>query len=270
MYKFALSTFVEISGSFLNRQLAALQKRVPQRTALASIVLLFGSAGISLPAHAEGLKVIELFTSQSCYSCPAADELIAKLAEKDENILNLEFHVDYWNQLQYRDAGNWEDPYSKAAYTKRQRTYSALGLKGRNGIYTPQAVVNGTYGAVGSSANPIKRRLKKSSALPVAVDIAQQDADNLEVSVTLDEAVVANVYLVKYLKKITTEITAGENHAKTMDNFNVVTSVTELGELGADPVSKMTVAYAKKPNQGCAILVQNPNLGPILGAARCP
>ena len=66
----------------------------------------------SAPAFAEKLKVIELFTSQGCYSCPPADELMAELAAEDESILTLEFHVDYWDQLQYGSAGNWVDPYS--------------------------------------------------------------------------------------------------------------------------------------------------------------
>ena len=38
-----------------------------------------------------------------------------------KKILTLEFHVDYWNDLVQRVAGNWKDPFSKNEKTQRLR-----------------------------------------------------------------------------------------------------------------------------------------------------
>ena len=47
------------------------------------------------------LVVMELFTSQGCYSCPAADKLVDEVFTKNPNLLPLEMHVDYWDDLVY-------------------------------------------------------------------------------------------------------------------------------------------------------------------------
>lgn len=221
-------------------------------------------------AFADDLKVIELFTSQGCYSCPAADKLISELASQDENILNLEFHVDYWNKLQYGRQGNWVDPFSDAEYTKRQRQYSALRLRGNNGVYTPQAVISGTYGEVGSNRRAVRKSLSQIEAHSVSVTIDRKDDSTLLVNVSGDIDRDAEVYLVNYLKETQTNITSGENHDKIMENHNVVTdmkSIAKLADTGAGPLQ---VAYSGGENRGCAILIQPARQGAILGAARCP
>ena len=52
--------------------------------------------------------VVELFTSQSCYSCPPAEKFLGQLA-REPDVIALEFHVDYWNDLNYGSAGRWKD-----------------------------------------------------------------------------------------------------------------------------------------------------------------
>src|SRR3981081_1955727 len=98
------------------------------------------SAGVRVPV------VLELFTSEGCSSCPAADALLAKLEQQQPiggaEIIALEEHVDYW------DHQGWVDPYSSSQWTQRQQAY-AFGF-GDHGIYTPELVVNGRSGFVGS------------------------------------------------------------------------------------------------------------------------
>src|SRR5579871_3157431 len=48
------------------------------------------------------LVVLELFTSQGCSSCPPADALLTELAPHP-GIVALTWHVDYWNNLGWRD-----------------------------------------------------------------------------------------------------------------------------------------------------------------------
>jgi len=235
-------------------------------------VLLLGALLASSTLLAGELKVIEMFTSQGCYSCPAADKLLAKMAKNDEDILNLEFHVDYWNQLQYRSSGNWEDPYSAAEYTARQRQYSGLQLRGENGVYTPQAVINGLFGHVGSNHRALKAGLKLPNARPVSISIARDGEATLSISIKTETetAADAHIYLVNYLKEVSTNITSGENHDKVLENHNVVVDLRSIGTVAQTGDSPLQVSYAGGENRGCAVLVQRERLGEILGAARCP
>ncbi|WP_460504188.1 DUF1223 domain-containing protein, partial [Hymenobacter agri] len=97
------------------------------------------------PAPVRVPVVVELFTSEGCSSCPAADAALRELARAQSvpgvEVIALGEHVDYWNRL------GWKDGFSSSAYTERQRQY-ATGFG--TGSYTPQAVVNGRYELVGS------------------------------------------------------------------------------------------------------------------------
>src|SRR5689334_17095191 len=77
--------------------------------------------------------VVELFTSQSCSSCPPADALLRELAGRTD-VIALGFHISYWDRL------GWKDPLSSEASTNRQKAYVSR-LSGR--VYTPQLVVEG-------------------------------------------------------------------------------------------------------------------------------
>jgi len=76
-------------------------RRLAKQIALIGALLL----PLSSPAWANERPVtVELFTSQSCYSCPSAEAFLNRLAV-EEGVVALEFHVDYWNQIVYGAAG---------------------------------------------------------------------------------------------------------------------------------------------------------------------
>ncbi len=117
------------------------------------VVAGFALAGIfhtQTPAIADSqqLTVIELFTSQSCYSCPPAEAYLGELSE-EENILALEYHVDYWDRLNYGCYGRWKDVFSTPEMTERQRQYN-VKIRNTGNVYTPQMVIDGRTEAVGS------------------------------------------------------------------------------------------------------------------------
>jgi hypothetical protein len=57
--------------------------------------------------------VVELFTSQGCSSCTAADAYLDELTRRAD-VLPLSIHVDYWNYI------GWTDPFASKEATQRQ------------------------------------------------------------------------------------------------------------------------------------------------------
>ncbi|MGZ3691649.1 MAG: DUF1223 domain-containing protein, partial [Pseudobdellovibrio sp.] len=83
-------------------------------------------------------KLIELFSSEGCSSCPPAEESLAELVHHPllwKSFVPVNFHVDYWNRL------GWTDPYSKKLFTERQHDYARFWNTGT--VYTPAFVVDG-------------------------------------------------------------------------------------------------------------------------------
>jgi hypothetical protein len=93
------------------------------------------------PPAGAGPVVVELFTSQGCSSCPPADALLGEFA-KQQNVIALAYHVDYWDGI------GWRDRYSMPEATVRQRRY-VESLR-QSSAFTPQAVIGGSRSFVGS------------------------------------------------------------------------------------------------------------------------
>jgi hypothetical protein len=109
--------------------------------------LLGGLVLMPSPANADPRPVVvELFTSQSCSSCPPADALLGELARRND-VVALGFHISYW------DGAGWKDPFSNQSSTDRQRAYARLFNLSQ--VYTPQIVVDGTREMVGSDRKEV-------------------------------------------------------------------------------------------------------------------
>lgn len=233
----------------------------------ALIPIVFAACSVSAFADTSQLRVLELYTSHGCSSCPPAERLFNRLLEEDENLIGLEFHVDYWNQLVHGSSGNFIDPFSNPEYSLRQALYNASNLSGRKGVYTPQAIIDGEFAAVGSDERRIKKQLNREhKSVPVTVLL---DEGSLRIEVDDAGDLPVEVWLVNYLESETTEITGGENKSLTVTNHHVVTEVQQVGQLTPGQPSVFNVDYTQETNRGCAVLLQSDKLGPILGAARC-
>ncbi len=244
--------------------------------AIAVVVLLNSSGAQSLQAvpdatgEARAPIVAELFTSQSCSSCPPAEKLFSTLSERADLIV-LEWHVDYWDRLVHGRAGAWKDPYSDPAFTKRQRDYNRA-IRGTGAVYTPQAVINGTEETVGSRRDDLAPLLQPAQHATANVSI-QPHGNQLQINISEyvdDLSRGADIMRLILLPEQSTAVPRGENRGVTLSSKNIVLSASKVGTYHGDAQS-LTIA-APKVGEACAIIIQQrrgTQLGPILGASYC-
>ena len=226
------------------------------RNVLLTPTLLGCLALMSSPATADTRPVVvELFTSQSCSSCPPADALLGELARRSD-VVALGFHISYW------DGPGWKDPFSSKSSTDRQRAYSRLFGLGQ--VYTPQMVVDGTREMVGSDRKEVLAAVHDARRETVApVTFA---ADRRSVSIGAGDGR-GNVLLVRFAQNRTTRVTGGENARRTLQDANGVEMLASLGSWNGS-----TLSFAIEPpadDEGIAVLVQALD-GRMLGAAALP
>lgn len=209
--------------------------------------------------------VVELFTSQGCAQCPPADALLTSLATRDD-VVALAYHVDYWDYI------GWEDTLGQKAFSDRQRAYAKSW--GSSSVFTPQMVINGEEGVVGSRRDEVSDAVA-SAQLPLTLEL-QQHGDMLRVVIPADASLSdANVWLVRYLDRSEISIGSGENAGKSMVYTQVVTDRQLLGmwEARTGGTIKLPLRELEQTASGpggIAVLVQqerNGLPGPILGAA---
>jgi len=248
--------------------------------------LFAGPQGTAAERIGEGPAVIELFTSQGCYSCPPAEKLLGELVENNPDVVALEFHVDYWDSLVYGRHGSHKDPFSDKENTYRQQLYSFKELGGQTGVYTPQIVINGTYATVGSNGTIVRKGIEVLDRpvidLAVTLDPASDTANKSGLRIQVGDKDTdiprrAHLWIAVFDIEKTTEITTGENHDKTLTSHHIVREFNQLTkrkgftELATGEHSvTLNHQVQLKEGQGCAVLLQEDSLGPIYGAAYCP
>ncbi|MBL6598688.1 MAG: DUF1223 domain-containing protein [Alphaproteobacteria bacterium] len=209
--------------------------------------------------------VVELFTSQGCYSCPPADKYVGVLKQR-ENVIALAYHVDYWDYI------GWKDPFASPVNTQRQRGYSkAMGLWS---IYTPQMVIDGRLEGVGSRTREISSKISRVSGMNLADRVSipinlDTSANGLSVRVEGGAAPEdGDVWLIAYDEEKTTSIPRGENAGKTLTEYNIVRGVWRLGDWKGQPFSTtVRVKDLEVEADKAVVLLQERGQGPIYGAA---
>lgn len=200
----------------------------------------------------------ELFTSQSCNSCPPADALLIELIRDRPEVLALSCHVTYWDRL------GWRDRFSLPAATERQRRYAGLLRNGRYAgqVYTPQLVVQGERDAIGSERPAVLAALR-----------AARPAGGVELALGLHESGVTvevgpgagsgTLWLIGYDPLHVTDIRAGENGGRRLAYGNVVRGITAIG---AWQGTALRHRAARGAGERVALLLQAPD-GAILAMA---
>ena len=225
------------------------------------------SSGEASPEN-KPLVLLELFTSQGCYSCPPAEKLLADELSRRPELLALEMHVDYWDDLVYGFHGSWKDPFSSPQFSERQFAYNRK-IRGHNGGYTPQIIVHGNAETGGAQKHRILKLAAKAAETPPDLQIQfsgnAKDGFAAEINGAVNDGM--RLMTAVFLKRETTKIDAGENDGKTLVNVNIVTNLQSV------PATRRRAVFPTldPERESCAVWIQRGGgVGPVVAAARCP
>ncbi|MGO9360264.1 MAG: DUF1223 domain-containing protein [Xanthobacteraceae bacterium] len=219
-------------------------------------------------AFADPRAVVELFTSQGCSSCPAADKVLGDLA-RDPSLIALSLPIDYWDYL------GWKDTLADTRFSARQRAYSHM--RGDREVYTPQAVVNGTVHVLGSDRAGIEEAAARTHgdaevmSVPVSINQANS-ALNVTVAEGHGPLVHGEVWVCAVSKAVAIRIGRGENRGREVTYHNVVRNWLKVGDWTGKAGSwSVPLENIKSDGVDAAVVyVQDGNRdrpGPMLGAA---
>jgi hypothetical protein len=233
-----------------------------------------GWAGAANAQAITPIAILELFTSQGCSSCPAADALFKSYVE-DPDVVALSYSVDYWDYL------GWKDTLASPKFTDRQRAYGKIVSNGQ--VYTPQMVINGASHAVGSS----RRDIEAGVAKPLATAGRPQrlEAKAAEGAITLrlggggsaaPKPGPGVIWLVTVKGQQTVKVLRGENSGRSLTYFNIVKDVVQIGSFAGTSFGagagdgRVTVQLPARAALGVderyAVLLQRDSHGALLAA----
>lgn len=216
----------------------------------------------ALAQSAAGPVVAELFTSQGCSSCPPADALAEKLAT-DPGLVVIARPVTYWDRL------GWKDTLAREDNTTLQQNYARRGLAGRNGVYTPQLVVDGAYGLVGSHGSEVASGVKQfGGKSDAAIRVAPGAGGGYAVNLSGAAGGKAELVLVAVTRKVEVGIGSGENGGRKVAYANVLRSERKVGDWNGGAAS-LTLAANQLKVPGAdryALVLRQPGGGKVLAA----
>jgi hypothetical protein len=190
--------------------------------------------------------LVELFTSEGCSSCPAADRLLTHLVETQPiagaRVIALGEHVDYWDRL------GWRDPYSSATFSRRQAQYQTWVFASST-VYTPQLVIDGVRQEVGSARFAVKRAVAQAAWLAKGTMSIETEAPaNWRVPVVVNVSqlphgsTLADLYIAITQDGLTTSVASGENGGRTLSHTAVVRSLAMIEPVPRDQTAFTTAS----------------------------
>lgn len=248
--------------------------RAPLLTTLGAIgVIAAASLGLTQGAPAAAPRtpaiaatsapvLLELFTSQGCSSCPPADALAARLAG-NPNLVVIARPVTYWDRL------GWKDTLAREENTALQQDYARRGLAGRNGVYTPQLVVDGAYGVVGSQADAVAAGVKRFGARGgAAIRVTPDGAGGYAAALSGTATGAAELMLIAVSRKVEVGIGRGENGGRRVSYTNALRSERKVADWkgGAATVALAASQFRVAGADRYALVLRAPGGGRVLAA----
>jgi hypothetical protein len=222
--------------------------------------------------------LLELFTSEGCSSCPAADALLQQLSgtrtAAGQAILVISEHVTYWNRL------GWVDPYSADTFTERQNRYGDRFHL--DSVYTPQLVVNGSAQVVGSERSDVDAAIQRQRA-PTGVTLhvgrVNPGQTALTFPYTADGQIPSggmDLYVALVDDSDESHVARGENAGRVLRHVSVARFLVKADHISGAHSGEVSVAMpqdlirASGRGQHVVLFLQRPGLGPVLAAASAP
>jgi hypothetical protein len=231
-------------------------------------------AAAVLPALAWGARshadhhpvVLELYTSQGCSDCPAADRIVSELANR-KDVIALSLPITYWDML------GWKDTFATQENTERQKAYARA--MNRSGIYTPQIIVDGKFDVVGNQRDRVDAAIAAGTSdeqgelsIPVSLALSGQRVEISIPGVRGKPKPSGTIWVMRTLSRASVDVQAGENRNHELSYSNVVRDLRRAGEWNGQPMKiELPLSVSTIKNDGMAVILQRDGYGPVLGAA---
>ena len=229
------------------------------RVALLLSIALAGPvyAGCTAQSGATRPHLVELYSSEGCSSCPPAENWLRTL-HTGADVVPLEFHVDYWDGL------GWRDRFASARYTARQNEQARRD--GGTAVYTPQMVLDGRVWGGWYRGGHLTPPEPGVFALSLTAQGAGARGAHWQVHVETDPNPPAQYnayrnYIVVVEDELATQVQAGENRGRQLKHDHVVRAFAGPLPLAAaqadvaipsdvDLAHATFVAFAQDPRDG--------------------
>jgi hypothetical protein len=224
--------------------------------------MLFGSS--ALAGGTREPIMVELFTSQGCSSCPAADALLGELQAR-RDVVAISFNIDYWDYI------GWRDTLASHENTLRQQAYARV--LSSHQVYTPELVVDGRDNVPGNQRDKALMLIESSKTqdvdqrIPVALRLAGEE---VEVSIGPGPKRDATVWMAHTLSAKQVNIASGENRGRVVTYHNNVRSFAAVGKFSGEPLTLRlpTKGQPGENSDGIVVWVQTGEMGKIYGVAQ--
>ena len=233
---------------------------------LTLILSLTGYANAGQPQGSHPV-VIELFTSQGCSDCPAADRIVAELAKR-KDVLALSLPITYWDML------GWKDTFATEANTYRQKSYAKT--MNRSGIYTPQVVVDGKIDVVGNQRDRVmsaisnrQTQIANEAPINLTLGIASGRVEiAIPASARAKDKPLATIWVMRTLSNASVNVQQGENKNHQLTYANLVRELHRAGEWTGEAMKiDVPITTGKSKHDGVAVVLQSHDYGEVIAAA---
>jgi len=205
--------------------------------------------------------LVELFTSQGCANCPAANKFLAGISDR-EDVIVLSLAVDYWDYL------GWKDTYAMSEFTKRQAVYGKTLHTRRP--YTPQVIINGELSVKGTRKRKVLRAIKSvQKKLPPAPEVSfVRLSDKMQLTISAGNVPKEGVAIIiaDYMPGVHhIDVTGGDNEGKTLDQVNMVTKLHQVGVWNGEA---MIIDLPLAQEGSCIVILQAAGQGKVLAVSK--
>ena len=218
-------------------------------------------------AKPDRIILVELFTSQGCYSCPPADKILEAMTHEPD-LLPLSLHVDSWDQL------GWKDIFALPQFSERQMSYNAQIIK-RSRRVTPQMIFNGIAEVAGGGKRSkaiINKTLKILRSRDEFADVEiTRNGNNVSLTLSTPHNGLgeADISLVRFSPSETVKIDRGENAGKRITYHNVVHAFDVVARWNTAKNAEVKFELPNSDDE-FAVIVQGKRFGPVYVARRLP